>query len=311
MYSFVLDRQANKSIMKNYIYISILFTLILFPKNSYSTEKYNLDYVLGSALKESLGIAEVNNVYAEKIAKSREVMLPENPEIQFMQDKKNGVDMKGYAYEFVQPLKISDITGVRYLYASTIKNSASIEKQYEILKLINQTTSAYVNLWLLQETKRLYENSAKESDEIGKLVEQSAEGGQTSSSSAALFNADSYKLRSDVLAIKAELNKYETQLSLITGINFEGVELQKPDFSKIPDNIDKLIQLTENRANLRNLIDAKVQEARKRLYTARLDALPQIGPRVTYSESVSGCRGIWYRLTDKNTFMGAGTMPKD
>jgi uncharacterized phage-like protein YoqJ len=84
-------------------------------------------------------------------------------------------------------LKFSQISGARGGYAEALANVASMEQKYEILKVINETTVLYTQVWLLSERKKLYENYANDADKMKKLVKESAGQGQTSPAASHLF----------------------------------------------------------------------------------------------------------------------------
>ncbi len=254
-----------------------------------AAETVTLDQLIQESLTKNAGVNRVQQEYAERGASAIDARTLDNPEISIDATRGRGVSGTGAEVELVQPFKLSQITGARVRYADALMDAATIEQRYEILKVINETTALYAQAWLLTERKRLYEKYAAEAGRAKNLVDLSTRQGQTSPAAGYLFASDAAKLRTDAAAVGAEMRRTRSELSKLTGRDLLSATLEKPAFSRVPNDVDRLVAFAERRANLRNLLKARVEAAENRLRVAEEDAiLPEIGPRVVYSQSPDG-----------------------
>lgn len=266
----------------------IILFLAGFPVIS-SAETLTLEQVIKDSLQKNTGIYQAQRAYEDRLADATEAKQLDNPELNADAIRSRGNGGTGADFELTQPLKLSQISGSRSRYADLLGEVAGAEQQYEILKVINETTVLFTQVWLLQERKRLYETYADDADKMKKLVNASAGQGQTSPAAAHLFSADAAKLRADARAVEAQLRQTRTELSRKTGRTFQSVKLSRPIFSAVPQDPEQLQKFAETRANLRNVVKNRLKAAEQRLSVAQQDgALPEIGPRVLYSRAADG-----------------------
>lgn len=267
----------------------IALGFLLAPWASLAADAITLDQLIQESLTKNAGINRVQQEYEERVASAIDAETLDNPEVSV--DATRGRDLSGTGteVELVQPFKLSQVTGARARYASALMGAATIEQRFEMLKVINETTALYAQAWLLTERKHLYERYAIEAERTKKLVDLSAGQGQTSPAAAYLFASDAAKLRTDAAAVEAEMRRARSELSKLTGRDLLMASLGKPAFSPVPEDVDRLVAFAERRANLRNLLKARVEAAEKRVSVAEQDAiLPEIGPRAVYSQSPDG-----------------------
>lgn len=269
---------------------AVLISLQLVPQPARAAEPVlivTLDQVIEGALQKSTGISEARKNYQDKVADSIEASIIDNPELQADVEHQQNAGADNLNLEFTQPLKFSQLSGARAHYAEVLGQAASTEQKYQILKVINETTSLYMRLWLLQERRKLYQRSTDDILDANKLVKASARAGQTSAAASYLFTGEAAKLQSDTAAIDAELHQVRAELGNATGRNFTGLDLQKPAFSKIPD-ASILLEFARTHANLRNVVKAQVEAAQQRVAIAEQDAFwPEFAPRLLYSRNTS------------------------
>lgn len=260
----------------------LIILCLIFPANAFA-EIVTLEQVIQKSLQKNSGIYRAQREYDDRMATAKEVRLFDNPELNadaIHEDGNFGTDL-----ELTQPLKFSQLSGSRAYYSELLSKTAGIEQQYEILKVINETTVLYTQVWLLSERKKLYEKYAADAEKMQNLVNASSRQGQTSPAAASLFSSDAYKLRADASSVDAELRQARIQLTKLTGKNYQDIELQRPVFSNIPEDLDKLLTFAKSRANLRNVLKTRIEAAKQRLNIAKQDALPEFGPRLLYSNS--------------------------
>ena len=266
----------------------LIATLVILPTQAMA-ESITLDQVIKESLQKNTSLFRVQREYEDKLANATETRLLDNPEMNIDATRASGENGTGTDIEFTQPLKFSQLSGARYGYAEALSNVASTKQKYEILKVINETTVLYTQVWLLSERKKLYENYADDAEKMKKLVSASAGQGQTSPAASHLFSSDAAKLRADANAVQAELRQARTNLARLTGRSYQLAELQRPAFVTVPEDTEKLLTFAKEQSNLRNVVKSRIDAAERRLSVAEQDAaLPEIGPRLIYSRSPDG-----------------------
>ena len=266
----------------------LIATLVILPTQAMA-ESITLDQVIKESLQKNTSLFRVQREYEDKLANATETRLLDNPEMNIDATRASGENGTGTDIELTQPLKFSQLSGARYGYAEALSNVASTEQKYEILKVINETTVLYTQVWLLSERKKLYENYADDAEKMKKLVSASAGQGQTSPAASHLFSSDAAKLRADANAVQAELRQARTNLARLTGRSYQLAELQRPAFVTVPEDTEKLLTFAKEQSNLRNVVKSRIDAAERRLSVAEQDAaLPEIGPRLIYSRSPDG-----------------------
>ncbi len=269
-------------------YLLIILALLSVPAQALA-ETLTLDQVIKESLQKNTSLFRVQREYEDKLADATETKLLDNPEVNIDATRANGKNGAGADLELTQPLKFSQLSGARYGYARALSNVASAEQKYEILKVINETTVLYTQVWLLSERKKLYDNYADDAEKMKKLVGASTRQGQTSPAASLLFSSDAAKLRADANAVQAELRQVRTELARLTGRSYQLAELQRPAFVAVPKDTEKLLTFAKEQSNLRNVVKSRVAAAERRLSVADQDAvLPGIGPRLLYSRSPDG-----------------------
>lgn len=267
----------------------IMLALLVASGTSRAAGTVTLDQLIRDGLAQNAGVNRVEQEYEERVASAIDAGTFDNPELSV--DATRGRDLSGTGteVELVQPLKLSQVSGARARYASALREAASVEQRYEILKVVNETTALYAQAWLLAERQRLFAKYAADAERTNRIVSQSERQGQTSPAAAHLFAADAAKLRTDAAAVEAELRRVRSELSKVSGRDLSAADFERPAFSPIPEDVDRLVGFAERRASLRNLLKARITAAEKRVDVAEQDAiLPEIGPRAVYSQSPDG-----------------------
>lgn len=268
--------------------IAVIAVSALLPTAAFA-ETLTLEQVISDSLQKNTGIYRAQREYEDRLADAVEAKVLDNPELNADAIRRKGEGGTGADLELTQPLKLSQLTGSRWRYADALTQVADTEQKFEILKVINETTSLYTQVWLLSERRKLYGSYADDAEKMKTLVSSSTKQGQTSPAASHLFSADAAKLRADANAVDAELRQARTELARLTGRNYQTVELQRPVFTPVPGDTDRLLTFAESRSNLRNVLKTRLQAAERRLSIAQQDAtLPEIGPRLLYSRSPNG-----------------------
>jgi outer membrane protein TolC len=276
--------------MKKSIIWQLALVAILFSTPSYAeTAALTLDQVIKESLQKNTSLFRAQRDYDDKMATAAETTLLDNPELKLDAVRRKDQGGMGTDLEFTQPLKFSQISGARGGYADALSTIASMEQKYEVLKVINETTALYTQVWLLSERKKLYGTYADDADKMKKLVKDSAGQGQTSPAASHLFASDAAKLRADANAVDAELRQVRTELARLTGRSFQEAKLERPSFVAVPESTERLLTFAQTQSNVRNLVKGRIQAAERRLSVAQQDAsMPEFGPRAFYSRSPNG-----------------------
>lgn len=140
--------------MKKSVIWQLAIVALLFSAPSYAeTSALTLNQVIKESLQKNTSLFRVQRDYEDRMADATETTLLDNPELQVDVVRDKGEGGTGTDLEFTQPLKFSQLSGARGGYAQALANVASIEQKYEILKVINETTVLYTQVWLLSERK--------------------------------------------------------------------------------------------------------------------------------------------------------------
>lgn len=276
--------------MKKSIIWQLALVAILFSTPSYAEPSaLTLDQVIKESLQKNTSLFRAQRDYDDKMATAAETTLLDNPELKVDAVRAKDQGGMGTDLEFTQPLKFSQISGARGGYADALSNIASMEQKYEVLKVINETTALYTQVWLLSERRKLYGTYADDADKMKKLVKDSAGQGQTSPAASHLFSSDAAKLRADANAVDAELRQVRTELARLTGRSFQEAKLERPAFVNVPSDTERLLAYAQTQSNVRNLVKERIQAAERRRSVAQQDAaMPEFGPRAFYSRSPNG-----------------------
>lgn len=269
-------------------YIITIAASICFITTSAIAEPLTLNQVIERSLEKSPYAARADRDYQDKLADAKQATTLENPELQAdILRQTKGSKSINLDLELTQPLRLSQFDGTRSGYAESLTNAASTEQKYNLFKSINEVSMLYMKLWILQERKNLYKKSSKDAKAIASTIRSASRQGQIAVSESTLFTADSIRLETEIDSIEAEIEQTKIELTRITGFSFTDIEAVKPEFPLVPAS-EVLVQFSENRANLRTIVQNNLTAAEKRLAVADSDSFPEFGPRMLYSRASDG-----------------------
>lgn len=256
-----------------------------------------LDEVLRLALINSPDIKRVDAALAEKLAKATEIQLPPNPELQVdalvPSDKASDFRLTpSYAAEFTQPFRLSHL-GMRQIYATALKNTARIEQQADLLRVLNETVLQYYRLWMLQKREAILADSEKQAKEVTVRISEAIENQETPSTEANLFKAEAIRFGVELKATQAERLQAQADLLAAIGSPWKEIRLAPPDLRPIPEDRFKLTGFAQTRANLQRLVEQRQRAAARRYDVARLDIFPELSLRGLYDRSADGNDETW------------------
>jgi outer membrane protein TolC len=271
--------------MRHLLYTAALISCLA-SANAYA-EAVPLDQVIARTLEKSPAAAKVERDYQDRLAEGTAATTLDNPELQADILRQNNGGGKNADIELTQPLRLSYLNGARSDFAETLSRAATTQQKYELLKTVNEVTTLYVKLWLLQERQALYDRSATDAEGLAGTVRGAAKQGQLAVSESTLFTADSLRLRTEIESIAAEIAQTKLELAKATGFSFARIEAMKPEFAAVPP-VERLVAFSEARPTLRNLTHENLAAAEARMRMARSDSFPEFGPRLVYNRGFSG-----------------------
>lgn len=264
-----------------------LLPIFCFFATTAQAEPLALPEVIARALEKSPAAARVERDYQERLAEGTAATTLDNPELQADVLRNNNNDGNGVEVELTQPLRLSQLNGARALYADTIARAASTSQKYELFKTVNEISTLYVKLWLLQERRSLYERLAKDANGIAGTIRNAARQGQTAVAESTLFTSDALRLETEIDSIAAEIAQTKVELAKAAGFSFAGIEAVRPQFASVP-GVEQLTAFSGTRSNLRGVVQGNLAAAEQRLKVAESDSFPEFGPRFLYNRGFGG-----------------------
>lgn len=276
------------------LWISGIFHGALFAQNEPEPIKkersegreISLNEVLRLSLQNSPEIRKIDVDLAEKLAHATEIQIPENPELQvdvFSPDS----DKRRYNAELSQPLRLSHL-GLRQIYSAALKHAANMERQADLLRVLNDAVLLYYRYWALQKREVVLADSEKQAREVAKRISEALEAKETPATEGNLFKAEAIRFGAELKVTQAEKAQIQADLIRATGQPWHELHVSKPILQPVPENLFKLQEFASTRVNLRDLVLARQRAANRRYDVARMDIFPQLTPRFVYERNENG-----------------------
>ena len=256
-----------------------------------------LHEVLRLALKNSPEIRRVDATLAEKLATATDVQLPQNPEVEIEGRVPEGKaqDLRltpSYEVKLTQPFRFSYL-GMRQVYAAALKSTANLERQADLVRVLNETTILYYRLWMLQKREVILKDSEKEAKEVVSRIAEALEKKETPSTEGNLFKAEAIRFGVELKATQAERMQTQADLLAAIGSPWKEIKLLTPTLRSIPEDRFKLTSFAQGRANLQLLVEQRQRAAARRYDVARMDIFPELSLRGIYDRSENGESKEW------------------
>lgn len=256
-----------------------------------------LNEVLRLALKNSPEIKRIDATLSEKLATATEVQLPQNPELEIegRVPEVKAQDFRltpSYEVKLTQPIRLSHL-GMRQVYASALKSTAHLERQADLVRVLNETTLLYYRLWMLQKREDILKDSEKQAKEVVSRIEEALEKKETPLTEGNLFKAESIRFGVELKATQAERMQAQADLLAAIGSPWKEIKLVTPSLRSIPEDRFKLTSFAQGRANLQLLVEQRQRAATRRYDVARMDIFPELSLRGIYDRSESGESKEW------------------
>ena len=256
-----------------------------------------LHEVLRLALKNSPEIKRIDAVLAGKLATATEVQLPQNPELEVegRVPEAKAQDSRltpSYETKLTLPFRLSHL-GMRQIYASALKSTANLEKQADLVRVLNETTILYYRLWMLQKREEILKDSEKQAQEVVSRIAEALEKKETPLTEGNLFKAEAIRFGVELKVTQAERMQAQGDLLSVIGSPWKELKLSTPVLRSIPEDRFKLTTFAQGRANLQRLIEQRQRVAARRYEVARMDIFPELSLRGIYDRSENGESKEW------------------
>lgn len=256
-----------------------------------------LDEVLQLALKSSPEIKRIDATLADKLAAATEAQILQNPELEVegVVPSTKAKDFRltpAYEVKLTQPFRLSHF-GMRQTYALALKQTARLEQQAEVLRVLNETVLLYYRLWMLQKRELILEDSEKQAKEVLTRIAEAIESQETPATEGNLFKAETVRFGVELKATQSERRQAQADLLAAAGSPWKEIQLTPPVLSPIPDDRFKLTEFAQTRANLQLLVEQRQRAAARRYDVARMDIFPELSLRGLYDRNADGSEESW------------------
>ncbi len=250
------------------------------------------------ALERSPLVAEIDSQYASDVARAYDTEVFKNPEVQFEQvytgARINGDNDPQTNASIGLPLRLSNF-GAKSRVATLLRESGDVERRARLLEFLQRLTIQFSNLYVLQRSQELLLEAERRAAKKVMLIHQGVKQGLLTAGDHQLFEGEKYRLESQRAGLRASLLALQAELSSMLGTPCQIKAIGQASLSTLPSEevlIAKAKQsaLSEgSRAEL--LVRLQVEQGR----LARLDAVPELSPRIVYQHT-----------NDGGDFIGAG-----
>jgi outer membrane protein, heavy metal efflux system len=261
------------------------------------TISLTLEEALRLSLLHSPEIKKIDAALAQKLAAATEAQLPENPELEMegLVPANKAEDLRitpKYNVQLTQPFRLSHF-GLRQTYAAALKQTANVERQADLLRVLNETVLLYYRLWMLQKKEVILADSEQQAQEVVARIAEALEKRETPATEGNLFKAEAIRFGVELKSTQAERLQAEADLLAAMGSPRKPLQLTEPRLKPIPTDLFKLTGFAQGRANLQRLVEQKQRAAARRYDVARLDTFPQLSLRGLYERSADGRDQEW------------------
>lgn len=259
---------------------------VLKPEQISSDREFTLNQVLRASLQNNPDIKKIDLDLAEKLARATEIQIPENPELQIdVFSPESG--SKRYNAEVAQSLRLSHF-GLRQIYAAALKHAATMERQADLIRVLNDTALLYYRYWALEKRAVMLADSEKQAAEVAKRISEALEAKETPAIEGNLFKAEALRFGAELKVTQAEKAQVQADLLRAMGLPWQEIKVSRPLLAPIPTKLFTLQEFALQRTNLRDLVIARQRAANRRYDVARVDIFPELAPRFVYERNEDG-----------------------
>ena len=251
----------------------------------------SLSDAIAAALRNSPDVARLDRDLAFRLADAVETETRSNPEVEVLgklSDKGTGA---GLEIEVAQPLRFSDFK-LRPLYATAIRQVATVEQEAGLFDLVNHITDLYVAHWAAQSREALARRAAKEADGVTAQIERIRRERALPTVQFNVFVPEALRLREEAILHAAERAAIEAQLAVVTG--GDGQEIVTTAAAPVPlPPLNKILSFAAGNDFGARLARARITVNEARLRVAEKDRMPLLTPRINYDVEPGGEARNW------------------
>lgn len=250
-----------------------------------------LTEAVAASLANGPGLVQVDRDLALRLADAIEAETRANPEVGIdarLSEKGAGV---GLEVEIEQPLRWSDFR-LRPVYATAIRQAASLEQEAALFDLVAETSELYVRLWAVQERFALAERAAAEADEITARLNEIRQAANLPVVRFNVFEPEALRRSEDARLHAAERDLLNARLGAATGLNGVAIDTTTPGLMPLP-GLDRLLAFAAARDYGARLARARITVNEARLAVAEKDRWPGLTPRASYEIEPGGDARNW------------------
>lgn len=251
----------------------------------------SLSNAVAGALSNSTDVARLDRDLAVRLADAIEVETRSNPEVEVLAKLSDAGDGAGIEVEVAQPLRFSDFK-LRPLYASALRQVATVEQEAGVFDLVSQVTDLYVAHWAAQSREALARRAAEEAQAVTDQINRIREEQALPTVQFNVFVPEAMRLREDATLYAAERAAIEAQLAAVTGGTGQAIVTSAAAPTPLPP-LQAVIAFAAEKDFGARLARARITVNEARLKVAEKDRMPLITPRLNYDVEPGGDARAW------------------
>jgi hypothetical protein len=242
-------------------------------------------------LRFSAEVAEIDQQYAQELARAFDTEVLSNPELQLEQTytsmKINGDNDPQVNAALAQPLKLSNF-GAKARVAALMRTVGDTQKRAKLLEFDQKLLVQFYSLHVLQETEKILRNAMERSSQKVALVSEGVKKGLLSAGDEKLFEGEKYRIMAQANGVQSNLALLRGEISRTLGIPCLLAVKGSGTLAPLPSE-DELLAKAKM-SSLSEVVRLELLEnlAHEQRRLAQRDAYPEIAPRIVYQHTNDG-----------------------
>ena len=251
----------------------------------------SLSDAIANALQHSPEVSRLDRGLADRLADAVEAETRANPEVEVLAKLSDKGDGAGLEIEVSQPLRFSDFK-LRPLYASALRQVATVEQEAGLFDLVSHVTDLYVAHWAAQSREALARRAAGEANAFTAQIERIQREQALPTVQFNVFVPEALRLREEATLHAAERAAIEAQLAVATGGTGHALETTATAPTPLP-SLDAVIAFAADKDFGARLARARITVNEARLQVAEKERMPTLTPRLNYDVEPGGEARNW------------------
>lgn len=287
MTTSLLDRSA----MRCLLFAASIVACLTSAQTTHAQNSRTLSDVLSDALRSSADVARLDRDLALRLADAIDVETRTNPEVDVMARYSDKGEGAGLELEVNQPLRFSDFT-LRPLYASAIRQTATVEQEAGLFDLVNRVTELYIAHWAAQSREAMARQAAADATEITDRIERIRREKTLPTVQFNVFVPEALRRREEATLYAAQRAALEARIAFETAGDGRAFTSHAAAPSPLPP-LDRVLSFASEKDFGARLARARITVNEARLSVAEKDQLPLITPRASYEIDPGGADRVW------------------